>query len=71
MCLNGEGVENLKGLCEVYRGHEVVDLWIPKVVAKDQQRLLYIPGLTKRYHQLSQILNPVSKVCSHANTIFC
>ena len=45
MSLDGQGIEDLEGLGEVYRRDQLVNLVVPEVVREDDQALLDVLGL--------------------------
>ena len=59
MRLNGERVEDLDDLGEVHRGHELVNLRVPKIVAENQQRLLDVSSGAEADDELSHVLQPI------------
>ena len=60
MGLDGQGIEDLEGLGEVYRRDQLVNLVVPEVVREDDQALLDVLGLKikNKYLKLFFLLNP-------------
>ena len=60
MSLDGQGIEDLEGLGEVYRRDQLVNLVVPEVVREDDQALLDVLGLKikNKYLKLFFLLNP-------------